>query len=171
MIKNNTLQILSFFKSNIPVFILFFSVLNEFDLNYFISTKFSFNFIFILIFYWYLKNPSQLPVSLIFLAGLFNDVLNNSPIGLSSLNYLLICVAASYIRHITLRPNFKKDWIVFLITILFINSINFFILFFIFAININTFNYVFNLLLTFIFFPIFYGLFANLLKFISRQND
>ncbi len=171
MIKNNTSQILSFFKFNIPVFILFVSVLNQFDLNYFTSTKFSFNFIFILIFYWYLKSPSQLPVTLIFLAGLFNDVLNNIPLGLSSLNYLLICVAASYIRHITIRPNFKKDWIVFLITILFINSINYFTLFFIFSINLNILNYFFNLLFTFIFFPIFYWLFANLLKFISRQND
>ena len=171
MIKNNTLQILSFFKFNIPVFILFFSVLNEFDLNYFISTKFSFNFIFILIFYWHLKSPSQLPVTLIFFAGLFNDVLNNSLIGLSSLTYLLICVASSYIRHVTIRPNFIKDWIVFLITILFINSINYFILFFIFSINLNIFNYFFNLLFTFIFYPIFYLLFANLLKFINRQND
>lgn len=171
MIKNNISPIFSFIKFYIPIFILFFSVLNEFDLNYFISTKFSFNFVFILIFYWYLKKPNQLPSGLIFVAGLLNDVLNNSPIGLSSLNYLLICVTTSYIRHITLRPNFQKDWIVFLITILLINSIDYFILFFIFSINLNIFNYIFNLLFTFIFFPIFYGLFDNLLKFTGRRND
>ena len=43
-----------------PLFLLYISVLNEFDFNYLQLTYFSFNFPFILIFYWSLKKPENL---------------------------------------------------------------------------------------------------------------
>ena len=49
-----------------PVIILFISVLNEFDLNY--IKYFSFNFPFILIFYWSLKKSESLGYGYIFIS-------------------------------------------------------------------------------------------------------
>ena len=100
-----------------PIILLFISVLNEFDFNYLELKYFSFNFSYILIFYYSLKKSKSLGYGLIFIAGLFNDVIVGTPIGISSLFYLLICVLAAYLRNITLRPNLVKDWLFFLITI------------------------------------------------------
>ena len=105
----------------LPIILLFISVLNEFDFNYMNFKYFSFNFPYILIFYWSLKKPDYLGYGLIFISGLFNDVVVGTPIGLSSFSYLLICGFAAYLRYITLRPSLTKDWIFFLVTIIFVN--------------------------------------------------
>jgi hypothetical protein len=83
------------------------------------------------------------------------------------LNYLFICGATAYVRNITLRPNFINDWILFLITILILNSINFLILQIFFNIEIDQMNYLINLGFTLIFFPIFFLVFENFQKISS----
>ena len=103
--------------SSAPIILLFISVLNEFDFNYLNFKYFSFNFPYILIFYWSLKGGEKLGYGLVFLAGLINDVVVGLPIGISSVLYLLICGFASYLRNITLRPSLVKDWFFFLFTI------------------------------------------------------
>ena len=100
-----------------PILLLYISVLNEFDFNYMNLAYFSFNFPFILIFYWSLKKPESLGYGLIFFAGLINDVVIGFPMGISSLTYLIICGFAAYLRNITLRPNLFNDWVYFLFTI------------------------------------------------------
>ena len=57
-----------------PIILLYISVLNEFDLNYLNFEYFSFNFPYILIFYWSLKGEGRLSYVLVFIAGLINDV-------------------------------------------------------------------------------------------------
>ena len=166
--KNNQATIFSYLKFYSPIIILFIANLNEFDFNYLKLEYFSFNFSYILIFYWSLKSPQQLPIILIFICGLFNDVVTSLPIGLSSLNYLLICGATAYVRNITLRPNFMNDWILFLITILILNSINFLILQIFFNIEIDQMVYLINLSFTLIFFPIFFLAFENFQKISSK---
>ena len=116
------------FLSYLPIIFLYFSVFNEFDLNYLKLDYFSFNFIFILIFFWTLRNPDQLGYLAIFFAGIINDVVIGIPIGISSFCYLILCSATAYLRNITLSPNFIKDWISLLFTILLINSIQVIIL-------------------------------------------
>ena len=91
--------------SKIPIFLLFISVLNDYDFNYSGLKYFSFNFSYILIFYYSLKRSQSLGYVFVFIAGLFNDVVVGTPIGLSSLMFLILCVAASYLRNITLRPS------------------------------------------------------------------
>lgn len=166
--KSNDSSIFSKLKFYGPIFILLIANLNEFDLNYlkldYFSFNFSFNFSFILIFYWSLKSPQQIPTLMIFLCGLFNDVVTSLPIGLSSFNYLLICGVTAYLRNITLRPNFINDWMFFLITILILNSINYLILQIFFDMEISQINYVINLGFTVIFFPLFFYIFKNLQK-------
>ena len=96
-----------------PIALLFISVLNEFDFNYLDLKYFSFNFHFILIFYWSLKKTESLGYGLIFIAGLINDVVVGFPMGISSLSYLLICGFTAYLRNITLRPSMIQDWLFF----------------------------------------------------------
>ena len=101
----------------IPIVVLFISVFNEFDANYFQIEYFSFNFSYILIFFCTLKNVDNFGYGLIFCAGIINDVVSGFPIGISSLCFMLLCVATSYFRSITLRPTLIRDWMFFLITI------------------------------------------------------
>ncbi len=125
---------------NAPLLLLFISVFNEFDFNYLNYKYFSFNFPFILIFYWSLKRIESLGYGFIFIAGLFNDVVIGFPIGLSSLTYLIICGFAAYLRNITLRPSLFRDWLYFLFTILVANSINYFLLLSFFAVELNYYD-------------------------------
>ena len=143
----------------LPISLLFISVLNEVDFNHLGLKYFSFNFSYILIFYYSLKKGESFGYILIFIAVLFNDVVVGMPMGISSLVYLLLCGAAAYLRNITLRPNLMKDWIYFLITILTINSITFLILTFIFSFEINFLDQIINIIFTFLFYLIFSYLF------------
>lgn len=153
-----------------PVLILFISVLNEIDLNY--IKFFSFNFTFILIFYWSLRRAESLGYGYIFLAGLINDVVTGFPIGISSFNYLLICGFAAYLRTITLRPNLVKDWFFFLFTILVVNSASYSILNIFFLIDLNYYYLFVNIFFTFIFYIIFANLFFMYQnKFFKENND
>ena len=151
--------------------LLFFSVFNEFDLNFLEIDNFSFNFVHILIFYWTLRNPNFLGYIPIFLAGIINDVIIGIPMGISSFCYLLICSVTAYIRYITLSPKFTNDWLSFLITILLINSIQVIILDLIFFIEVEYLNYLINTGFTFIFYPLFFSIFRYLDTKIIIQND
>ena len=155
MIEFSKNSIISNLPRYVPILLLYISVLNEFDFNYLGVNFFSFNFPFILIFYWSLKKSESLGYGLIFTAGLFNDVVVGLLIGISSFNYLLICGFASYLRNITLSPSLIKDWIFFLITILVVNSFNYslLVLFFSYELELNalTVNLVFTFLLYFLF--------------------
>ena len=157
--------------SYLPVLILFISVLNEVDLNFLKIEYFSFNFVYILIFYWTLKNPNYLSYGSIFIAGLINDVVVGMPIGISSFCYLLICAATAYLRNITITPNFINDWIALLITILFVNSIQVITLDIIFLLDVNYLNYFINSGFTFIFYPIILLLFNILENKIKVQKN
>ena len=142
-----------------PITLLFISVLNEFDFNNIGLKYFSFNFSYILIFYFSLKRAESLGYGLIFIAGLFNDVVVGIPMGISSLIYLLICGVAAYLRNITLRPSLMQDWIFFLVTILTINSVSFLILTFVYDYEIIFLMQAINVLFTFLFYFIFSYLF------------
>tara|TARA_B110000027_G_C16018212_1_gene255142 strand:+ start:134 stop:652 length:519 start_codon:yes stop_codon:yes gene_type:complete len=153
-----------FLYKNFPIILLFIVILNETDFNYLNLKYFSFNFSYILIFYYSLKRSQSLGYIYIFIAGLFNDVLVGTPLGLSSLMYLILCVTASYLRNITLRPSLIKDSVFFLITILIINSLLFIALNFIFNYELEIFEQIINITLTFI----FYFLFSNILNFFEK---
>ena len=152
------------FYSYLPLIILLISVLNEFDFNYLNLEYFSFNFPFILIFYFTLKDFRYFDYSLVFIAGLINDTVVGLPLGISSFSYMLICIATSYFRNITIRPNQIKDWFYFLFIISLINSINYSILTLIFSFNLNLVGYMINNFFTFLFYLIFISIFKQYLK-------
>ena len=157
--------------SHAPILLLFISVLNEFDFNYIELKYFSFNFPFILIFYWSLKKEDSLGYGLIFIAGLINDVVVGFPIGVSSLGYLLICGFAAYLRNITLRPSVLKDWLFFLVTILVVNSLIYSLLVMFFLTKINYNDVLVNLLFTFLFYAILANLFQIFEKLVFKKTN
>ena len=148
----------------LPILVLFLSVFNEFDLNYLSIDYFSFNFPFILIFYFALKAYQRFDYFLVFLAGLVNDTVVGLPLGLSSLSYILICIFATYLRNITISPNLIKDWFYFLFIISLINSINFSVLFLFFSYELDITLFVVNNFFTFLFYIIFSIFFKRYLK-------
>ena len=156
----------SFLKlySWIPIIFLYISVLNEFDFNYLNLDYFSFNFPFILIFYFTLKDFKHFDYFLVFMAGLINDTVVGLPLGVSSFSYTLICIATSYLRNITIRPHPIKDWFYFLFTISLINSINYTVLTLFFSYNVILINYLLNNFFTFLLYLVFVYLFKQYLR-------
>ena len=152
------------FYSWLPLVILFVSVLNEFDFNYLNLDYFSFNFPFILIFFFTLKEFKNFDYFLVFIAGLFNDTVVGLPLGISSLSYMLICIATSYFRNITIRPNPIKDWFYFLFVVSFINSINYSLLTLFFSFDLVLMSYLVNTFFTFLFYIVFISIFKYYLK-------
>ena len=148
----------------LPILALFISVFNEFDLNYLNIDYFSFNFPFILIFYFALKAYQKFDYFLVFLAGLFNDAVVGLPLGISSLSYILICIFATYLRNITISPNLIKDWFYFLFIISLINSINFSVLFLFFSYELDITLFIVNNFFTFLFYIVFSIFFKRYLK-------
>jgi len=147
------------FLEKIPIILLIVSVLNEFDFNYLNLKYFSFNFPFILIYYWSLKRSGSIGYGLIFLSGLVNDVVVGMPIGVSALSYLLICGFSAYLRNITLRPSLIKDWFFFGFAILVVNSVGYVIMSLFFDVQIVYPNILVNILFTFLFYVIFSNIF------------
>ena len=148
----------------LPILVLFVSVFNEFDLNYLNIDYFSFNFPFILIFYFALKEYQRFDYFLVFIAGLVNDTVVGLPLGLSSLSYILICIFATYLRNITISPNLIKDWFYFLFIISLINSINYSVLFLFFSYELDITLFIVNNFFTFVFYIIFSVFFKRYLK-------
>ena len=164
MIEISKISILSKIFNSLPIIILFISVLNEFDFNYLNFKYFSFNFPFILIFFFTLKEFKNFDYFLVFIAGLFNDTVVGLPLGISSLSYTLICIATAYIRNITIRPNPLKDWFYFLFIISLINSLNYSILTLFFNFDLDLTSYLINTFFTFSFYIIFVSIFKYYLK-------
>ena len=151
----------------VPLIFLFISVLNNFDFNYLGLKYFSFNFSYILIFYFSLKRSYSLGYIYIFIAGLFNDVVNGSPIGMSSLMYLFLCGVAAYLRLITLRTSLFKDWISFISAILILNSLFFIIVNLFFGFEISFINQIINIFFT----SLLYLLFSLFFKFFIGNSN
>ena len=154
-----------------PIFLLYISVLNEFDFNYLELKYFSFNFPFILIFYWSLKKTESLGYGFIFVSGLINDVVVGFPMGISSLAYLFICGFAAYFKNITLNPSIFKDWMFFLATILVVNSMMYSILVLFFSFSLNYNDLIVNLIFTFLLYIICANLFEAYQKLVFGSQN
>jgi rod shape-determining protein MreD len=144
--KNYLYKIYTF----LPILTLYISVLNEFDLNYLNIEYFTFNFPFILIFYFALKEYNKFDYLLVFFAGLINDTVVGLPLGMSSFSYIIVCIFAAYLRNITIRPHLIKDWFYFLFVISLINSINYSVLFLFFSYELDIIFYMVNNFFTFL---------------------
>ena len=159
------------FSSLIPLLILFFLAFSETDFNFEKLSFLSFNLIYILIFYWILKNPDILGYGFIFLAGIINDVVIGLPIGVSSVTYLILAGFAAYVRYLTVQPSLIYDWIVFVPSIAVTNTVYFYILTIFFDIDVNYIALLLNTGVTILFYPIIGILFGFLAKVIVEGKN
>ena len=157
--------------SLIPLLILLFLAFSETDLNFERLSFLSFNLIYILIFYWVLKNPDILGYGFIFLAGIVNDVVVGLPIGVSSITYLILAGFSAYTRYLTVQPSLIYDWIVFAPSLAVTNSIYFYILTIFFDVKINYITLALNTCITILFYPIFAILFGLLANIIIKEKN
>ena len=155
----------------IPLLILFFLAFSETDFNFEKLSFLSFNLIYILIFYWVLKNPDILGYGFIFLAGIVNDVVIGLPIGVSSVTYLILAGFAAYIRYLSVHPSLIYDWIVFVPSIAVTNSVYFYILRIFFDIKINYVALVLNTGVTILLYPVVGFLFSFVVKIIIMKKN
>jgi len=159
------------FIHNFAIILLFFFAFTGFDFNFFLfENNFSFNFIYAVIFYWVLKKPDRLGYGLIFAVGIINDVVQNFPIGISSINYLLLCAIAAFIRTRTLMPNLFYDWILFLIAILIVSSVHYTVLTLIFSSQIKYGTLMVSSFLTFFIYPVLSKIF-NQINIIEMREE
>ena len=150
----------------IPLMILLFLAFSETNFDFDKLSFLSFNLIYILIFYWVLKNPEILGYGFIFLAGIVNDVVIGLPIGVSSITYLLLAGFAAYIRYLTVQPSLIYDWIVFVPSIAVTNSVYFYTLRMFFNIDVNYIALLLNTGVTILYYPIIgilFGFLANII--------
>ena len=93
-----------------------------------------------------------------------NDVIQNNPLGISSIEYLSICVLTGFVRTRIILQNLIYDWVFFLISILIVGSVNYIIIVYIFNIPIVYNSLLLGLLATFIIYP----LLAKILSWIDN---
>ena len=155
----------------IPLLILLFLAFSETDFDFDKLSFLSFNLIYILIFYWVLKNPEILGYGFIFLAGIVNDVVVGLPIGVSSITYLILAGFAAYTRYLTVQPSLIYDWIVFVPSIAVTNSVYFYILRIFFDIQINYITLALNTGITILLYPVIGILFSFLANIIIREKN
>ena len=172
MSKSNFKKLYHSFIHTFPILFLFFLAFTGFDLSFHLfENNYSFNFIYAVIFYWVLKKPERLGYGLIFLTGIINDVVQNFPIGISSINYLLLCAIAAFIRARTLMPSLLYDWVFFFIAILIVTSVNFSVLTVVFEYPIKYGILMFSSFLTFLIYPALSKLFDTITLIDLREEN
>ena len=172
MSKSNLKKLYHNFIHAFPILFLFFLAFTGFDLSFFLfENNYSFNFIYLVVFYWVLTKPDRLGYGLIFLIGIINDVVQNFPIGISSINYLLLCAIAAFIRARTLMPSLLYDWVFFLIAILIVTSVNFMVLTTIFDYPIKYRILMFSSFITFLIYPVLSKLFDQITLIDFRKDN
>ena len=172
MAKSNLKKIYHNFIHTFPLLFLFFLAFTGFDLSFFLfGNNYSFNFIYAVIFYWVLKKPDRLGYGLIFLAGIINDVVQNFPIGISSINFLLLCAIAAFVRVRTLMPSLLYDWVLFLVAILIISSVKYTTLTLIFEYPIKYGTLMFSSFITFLIYPALSKLFDKITLIDSKEKN
>jgi len=147
--------------NSIPLLILFYIAFNG---NSTIGFKFiTINIQYILVYYWTLRKPETLGFGFIFLAGLVNDVIFGSPLGINALTLLVIASVATYVRLVTVRITLINDWISFIPALLLANFAYFISLYFS-SYSIDYFLLFLSSLFTFIFYPILWVIFLLIQK-------
>ncbi len=158
--------------NKLPHIIILFLVFTGTSFSFvFSGMNFSFNIVYLIIFYWVLKKPEVIGFGFIFFSGIINDVVLNFPIGLSAFIYLLMCGISSFIRTITLVPNIIYDWVFFLISLLIISSLNYIILTLIFNSDILYANLMLQAFLTALIYPLLAKLFDSFFSIITGKEN
>ena len=142
-----------------PLLLLIYVCISEFHTQFYYWSIFSFNLQFIIIYYWILRDPDILGYGFVFLCGLANDVILSLPLATSSMSYLFVSLVAAYVRNATVRSSLFTDWFTFIIAILIGNFTYLFLMKNFGNLDMNYTSLFYNSLFTFIFYPVFWGIF------------
>lgn len=154
-----------------PLLLLIYICISEFHTQFYYWDIFSFNLQFIIIYYWVLRDPGILGYGFVFLCGLINDVVLSLPLATSAMSYLFVSLVAAYVRNATVRTSLFTDWFTFVVAILVGNFLYFFLMNNFVSANIEYSAVFYNSLFTFIFYPVFWGIFELYKKFsFARLN-
>ncbi len=154
----------------LPLVLLIYICISEFHTQFFYWKIFSFNFQFIIIYYWILRDPSILGYGFVFLCGIINDVVLSLPLGTSALSYLFISLVAAYVRNATVRSTLFTDWFTFIIAIIIGNFITYSLLSKFSEIQMQYIPMFYNSLFTFILYPLFWALFEIYRRLINLRT-
>ena len=160
-------KFISQFLGFLPVLLLLYFSASEISTQFKFLRYLSFNIQFIIIYYWVLRSPKNLPYGLIFISGILNDVVLGSPIGLSALSFLVLAGFAAYVRNVTVRSSWLTDWLPFLPAILFTNTVYICATLAFSNFILDYFALLINSLITFVIFPfmwIIFEIFKNSVK-------
>ena len=154
----------------LPLILLIYICISEFHTQFFYWDIFSFNFQFIIIYYWVLRDPSILGYGFIFTCGAINDVVLSLPLGTSPLSYHFVSLVAAYVRNATVRSTMFTDWFTFVVAVLIGNFINYFLLRNFTIIQTDYSSMFFNSLFTFILYPLFWFIFEMYKRSINLKT-
>ena len=154
----------------LPLVLLIYICISEFHTQFFYWKIFSFNFQFIIIYYWILRDPSILGYGFVFLCGITNDVVLSLPLGTSALSYLFISLVAAYVRNATVRSTLFTDWFTFVVAIIIGNFITYSLLNKFSEIQMQYIPMFYNSLFTFILYPLFWALFEIYRRLINLRT-
>jgi len=155
----------------LPLFLLIYICISEFHTQFYYWEIFSFNLQFIIIYYWILRDPDILGYGFVFLCGLINDVVLSLPLATSAMSYLFVSLVAAYVRNATVRTSLFTDWFTFVVAIGIGNFLYFYLMNNFAEANIEYTTIFYNSLFTFIFYPVFWGLFEVYRQFsFARSN-
>ena len=154
----------------LPLVLLIYICISEFHTQFFYWKIFSFNFQFIIIYYWILRDPSILGYGFVFLCGITNDVVLSLPLGTSALSYLFISLVAAYVRNATVRSTLLTDWFTFIIAIIIGNFITYSLLSKFSEVQMQYIPMFYNSLFTFILYPLFWALFEIYRRLINLRT-
>ncbi len=143
----------------IPLILLIYVCISEFQTQFYYWKIFSFNLQFIIIYYWVLRDPSILGYGFVFLCGIINDVVLGLNLGTTPLSYLFISLVAAYVRAATVRSTLFTDWFTFIIAILGGNTITYFLINNFTEMKVEYDSLFYNSLFTFILYPLFWAIF------------
>ena len=154
----------------LPLILLVYICISEFHTQFFYWDIFSFNFQFIIIYYWVLRDPSILGYGFVFLCGVINDVVLSLPLGTSPLSYLFVALVAAYVRNATVRSTIFTDWFTFVVAVLIGNFISYFLLKNFTIMQTDYSSMFFNSLFTFILYPAFWLIFEIFKRSINLKT-
>ena len=153
-----------------PIILLFYISLSASNSEVFFNL-FSFNFSFIIIYYWVLRDPQILGYGFIFFAGILNDVVSGLPLGLSAATFLIISSTAAYIRNLTVRRSLLLDWVTFSISVLISNGVYIITIGVLTDLSIDYLNLVINSVVTMLAYTIGWCLFEIFNNFIFLNRN
>ena len=154
-----------------PIMLLYYLCVSEVDSHFERYFEIlSFNIQLIIVYFWSLKRPEVIGNGNIFFAGLINDTVMGTPLGLSSLSYLVVSLVATYVKNMTVNTSITTDWFTFFIAICFSNLT---ILFFLNSFSILSVSFIeisYNTFFSLIFFPFFWLIFSYYNSLLGNKN-